>query len=713
MARPERAPGRPSAVLIGCLLVVVGLLTAPTSLAAPLSSFAADDDGVLQAGVGLSARDKDGDGIDDALLEVERLGAAAGRFPDGFPRLMFRDSGDGLVYDVFVRFAGTVDASVAHRVADVTGSEARAFPLAEAVWVRDVPAALFDPLLALPGALAIEADRPVVPMVETASATHMVRGTPETGKGARERWKVTGHGINIAVLDTGIDDEHPTFGVDRRLGGYDATYWFLRDNDTNHEDPDSRDTYTHGTYVAGVALGVGKRTDDVVFGGPVPRNKTGIAPGANYLDVKVMTTDLEGNAFGLGSEELVAGTGSMVLEGLEFVHRYNANESHLGNVSRDEVDIVLMALGETSPDEDGNSTLSRAVDNLTATGVIVVASAGNCGAGARTSQSVWDLVYRRCERVGANTVSAPGAARSAITVSAFDDVGTVEWDDDTTALFSSAGPNGGEPKPNVAASGVHIEGPMGQAATREGLWQWQPAEDRYQNLSGTSPSAAVVAGVVALMKEADKGLSPERAKEILMVTARDIDDDDWDPRTGAGAVDAYDAVGVVLGYLNETLFNGTKEEGPREEPAEAPEPPSRPARVINRAPRVAFSISEPVAATGQPVLFSDASWDPEGDELVSWVWDFGDGKTGSGRNITHVYDRPGVFKVRLTVTDKNETGSVSNVGRQDIIVKGEPVERDVPAPGAGLILVALLVLVLSGTLRRLRPTGPPKVDRSP
>ncbi|QDU27437.1 Soluble aldose sugar dehydrogenase YliI precursor [Anatilimnocola aggregata] len=46
-----------------------------------------------------------------------------------------------------------------------------------------------------------------------------------------------------------------------------------------------------------------------------------------------------------------------------------------------------------------------------------------------------------------------------------------------------------------------------------------------------------------------------------------------------------------------------------------------------------------------------ASSDPDGDTLVSYNWDFGDGQTGSGATATHTYSTNGVYTVQLTVSD--------------------------------------------------------------
>jgi subtilisin family serine protease len=63
--------------------------------------------------------------------------------------------------------------------------------------------------------------------------------------------------------------------------------------------------------------------------------------------------------------------------------------------------------------------------------------------------------------------------------------------------------------------------------------------------SGNSFAGPHLAGIIALMIEADPDLTPWRARDILVRTARDIGDPGFDPQTGAGLVDAYAAVQAV------------------------------------------------------------------------------------------------------------------------------------------------------------------------
>ena len=69
-------------------------------------------------------------------------------------------------------------------------------------------------------------------------------------------------------------------------------------------------------------------------------------------------------------------------------------------------------------------------------------------------------------------------------------------------------------------------------------------------------------------------------------------------------------------------------------------------------PPVAVIEGQVRAAAGQPVPFTARnSRAAEGSNLIAFDWEFGDGTTGSGVDVTHVYQNPGLYAVTLTVTD--------------------------------------------------------------
>jgi len=71
---------------------------------------------------------------------------------------------------------------------------------------------------------------------------------------------------------------------------------------------------------------------------------------------------------------------------------------------------------------------------------------------------------------------------------------------------------------------------------------------------------------------------------------------------------------------------------------------------VNQPP-VADAGPDQKVKTRRPLYFSaDMSYDPDG-YIVSYIWDFGDGSTGTGISTLHIYDDPGSYTVALNVTD--------------------------------------------------------------
>ena len=71
---------------------------------------------------------------------------------------------------------------------------------------------------------------------------------------------------------------------------------------------------------------------------------------------------------------------------------------------------------------------------------------------------------------------------------------------------------------------------------------------------------------------------------------------------------------------------------------------------MNNPPIAQFSMTPATALIGQTVAFTSSSFDPDGDAITHF-WNFGDGFTATGPAAFHAYAIPGVYQVRLTVTD--------------------------------------------------------------
>jgi 5'-nucleotidase / UDP-sugar diphosphatase len=147
---------------------------------------------------------------------------------------------------------------------------------------------------------------------------------------------------------------------------------------------------------------------------------------------------------------------------------------------------------------------------------------------------------------GLSLVEAHGET---VIVDAKDDVKTVPdkyTPADSIALFSSSGPRGTDSalKPEITAPGQGtFAAEMGGGTTGT-------------SKSGTSMAAPHIAGVAALMLQANPDLTPEQAKAAMMNTAVPLVDGTTIPRSGAGRVDAYRSVATdVIAVGDEDLVS--------------------------------------------------------------------------------------------------------------------------------------------------------------
>jgi len=105
--------------------------------------------------------------------------------------------------------------------------------------------------------------------------------------------------------------------------------------------------------------------------------------------------------------------------------------------------------------------------------------------------------------------------------------------------------------------------------------------------------------------------------------------------------------------------------------------------IVNAQPSAAFEGPEKVAA-GDVISFdASASADPDG-ALTAYMWDFGDGNTGTGLTATHIYIEDGSYAVSLTVTDEAGVENSSATLMRAIMVN--------PAPVAGLVNTGALCI---------------------
>lgn len=190
---------------------------------------------------------------------------------------------------------------------------------------------------------------------EMESNVEMIGGEDIRGYFDKDDHRLTGKGVKVAVIDTGIDYTHPDLRQNYG-GGRDIV-----DNDSDPMETktpaDPSKSTLHGTHVAGIIAGNGRIQ--------------GVAPEATVIAYR---------ALGPGG----AGTTEQVLVAIE-------------QAIKDKVDIMNLSLGNdvNGPDLPISLALNRAVDK----GIVAVAAAGNSG------PNIW-------------TVGAPGTASKAISVGA-------------------------------------------------------------------------------------------------------------------------------------------------------------------------------------------------------------------------------------------------------------------------------------------------------
>jgi serine protease AprX len=322
---------------------------------------------------------------------------------------------------------------------------------------------------------------------------------------------LSGAGITVAVIDSGIDTRHNAFLRKRVVVTKDFT------------GGDGIDLYGHGTHVAGIIAGQAGRLADT-------REYRGIASGANLMNLRVLGAD--------GS-----GVASDVIEAIDWAieHRHQYK-----------VKVINLSLGAPVLQSYRDDPMCEAVERAVKAGITVVVSAGNFGKAA-DGRSVY------------GAITSPGNSPSALTVGALDTHGTAQRSDDTLATYSSKGPTRYDLiiKPDLAAPGSHV---VSAEATGAYLSQTYPERhvagsgaNAYMQLSGTSMAAAVVSGSVALLFEARPYLNPSDAKVALQVTST-FNASAGLIGAGTGSVNVFSAVQFVSsGSVQSTLIGGERQ----------------------------------------------------------------------------------------------------------------------------------------------------------
>ena len=319
---------------------------------------------------------------------------------------------------------------------------------------------------------------------------------------APELWNlsITGSGVVVANLDTGVDVGHPDLGSRWRTG---TNSWF-----NPYSDP------ANGAHCAipfqcapceSSTLpcdddGHGTGTMGIMVGGDAGGTAIGVAPGAQWIAVKIFNN--EGGA-----------SYSVIHQGFQWLLDPDGNPD-----TDDAPDVVnnswgLNSINDCSPQA---REFQPDIQTLKGAGIAVVFAAGNDGSGSSTSVSPAN--YPESFAVGATNLN------------------------DQIASFSSRGPSAcdGTNFPHVVAPGVNVKVADVQ------LIPSPPALPAYRHLSGTSFAAPHVAGAMALLLSAIPTLTVSELEKALKQSAFDLGASGPDNNYGYGLIDAWAAYSLAL-----------------------------------------------------------------------------------------------------------------------------------------------------------------------
>ena len=271
---------------------------------------------------------------------------------------------------------------------------------------------------------------------------------------------ITGKGIRVAVVDTGIYPHSDFVKPANRI------FRFVDLVKGNHKKP--YDDNGHGTFTAGVLAGNGW-----LSGGKY----IGIAPEASIIALKAM------NAEGVGNT-------SDVLRAMQWVADHHR---------RLDIRVVSLSLGIERSYNVAEDVLVMGVEKLWAMGMVVVVASGNAGPSP-------------------GSITIPGISHRIITVGASDDKRTIDIADDSIADFSSRGPvEHGYRKPDLVAPGVDVISVQSDTLhpLRQSSNSAAPVMEGYTHMSGTSVATPIVAGAAALLLQQHPYWKPDQVKNAL------------------------------------------------------------------------------------------------------------------------------------------------------------------------------------------------------
>lgn len=365
--------------------------------------------------------------------------------------------------------AGTLD----DLVRDNGGTTIRPLPIIDGV-VADVPGSAIPSLRLSPVVRSVNEDGTVYPRGSDNAAVG-VAAAADTGElrnvakimGADKMWAqgVTGKGVDVAVIDTGVAPVAGLNAAGKIIDGPDLSF------DSGNAELRYKDSYGHGTHMAGIIAG-----SDLPIGSNYATQPgfVGIAPESRVVNVKVGATD--------GAADV-----SQVIAAIDWVVQHRTDNGL-------NIRVLNLSFGTDSRQPAQVDPLSYAAEVAWRKGIVVVVAAGNDG--------------RQTDRL-----SMPAANPVVLAVAASDPMRTIATGDDYVATFSDYGDLNRHPDvltPGVSIVSLRVPGSWIDTEIGTGI-----VGDRFQRGSGSSQSAAVASGAAALLLQKYPGASPDDIKMFL------------------------------------------------------------------------------------------------------------------------------------------------------------------------------------------------------
>lgn len=301
---------------------------------------------------------------------------------------------------------------------------------------------------------------------------------------------LTGYGIGIAIVDTGV---YPHKDLNGRI---------LAMNDQIGNKTKPYDDHGHGTHVAGIAAGNGRASENKYMGA---------APDAGIIGIKVLSENGSGDTSG-------------IVKGIEWAIRKKEKYN---------IRVMNLSLGGDPETRAKDDPIVMALEKAVDAGILPVVAAGNSGPSLET-------------------IGSPGIAPNVITVGSYDDKGTPGKEDDDIARSSSRGPSiDGSLKPEIMAPGVKITAPLSPGSTLDTPNIPHVGTD-YITISGTSMATPMVAGIVALLIQAKPFASVQDIKRAIVATADPMPGKDIFA-TGAGLINPVKALDYLTNLYTRNI----------------------------------------------------------------------------------------------------------------------------------------------------------------